>query len=430
MRFIPTYIVSQQAEARKAHRPREGRHKRPAPENPRQYKYVKILRVILHTIGGWPGEALGEHVPFIIKFIRKYCCAQAVALFVGQMYYLYEKNEVLDFLTKGHCYITCALCVTTIIRTSILSFKKYGEIVKTFIMTFNLGHHQHKGEYYKQMHMTIYKISHYFTLYSVIMMLFGMWLFNLTSVYENIRNGAFSRNRGPDTKLELTIYFSYPGFDPLARFNFVTILNLYLAYNCGIAICVLDLFLSLMAFQIIGHILILRNNFKILPKPAQIMFDAEENENVHKKIVECVQYHREIVSFAEELSSFFGPVLGFNYAFQLVSLCLLLLESSHGHQALVRFGPMTFIIFGQLITLSVTFEVIGTVSEKLKDSVYDIEWECMDTRNRRIVCILLHRVQTPLHVTAMGLTPVGVTTMAAILRTTFSYFAFLRSMSE
>ncbi|XP_049865480.1 uncharacterized protein LOC126366414 [Pectinophora gossypiella] len=279
------------------------------------------------------------------------------------------------------------------------------------------------------MHQTIGNISYYYSLFSMILAMSGMVLFNASPIITNIKNGAFT-SQGSENMFAYSIHFSFPGFNPMEYFTPTTIYNFYLSYVCAANICAMDLLLFLMVFQIVGHILILRNNFEILPKPKRMVFDTEENEIVRKKLIACIDHHREIFKFTEELSTFFGPVLGFNYAYHMCACCLLMMECSQGDvDAIIRFGPLTIIAFGQLVQMSVIFEIVDTVSEKLKDSVYDVPWESMDTRNCRLVIILLNRVQSPLHVTAMGITPVGVTTMAGILKTTFSYYAFLRSAS-
>nr|WPO56484.1 odorant receptor [Leucinodes orbonalis] len=84
----------------------------------------------------------------------------------------------------------------------------------------------------------------------------------------------------------------------------------------------------------------------------------------------------------------------------------------------------------QLIQLSITYEIVGSESEKLSNDVYYVPWESMSISNQRSTCILLQRVQSPIHVTAMGMTDVGVQTMAAILKTTFSYFTLLQSLND
>nr|QNS36200.1 olfactory receptor 6 [Mythimna separata] len=52
----------------------------------------------------------------------------------------------------------------------------------------------------------------------------------------------------------------------------------------------------------------------------------------------------------------------------------------------------------------------------------------MDTKNRKVVAFFLMNVQEPVHVKALGVANVGVTTMAMILKTSVSYFTFLRSV--
>ncbi|CAH0406461.1 unnamed protein product [Chilo suppressalis] len=170
------------------------------------------------------------------------------------------------------------------------------------------------------------------------------------------------------------------------------------------------------------------------PKPknqATNRFDAEENKQIRKTIAECVDHHRLIVSFADDVSDFYGPMLALNYMYHLISCCLLLLECSQKEpDALARYGPLTVIIFGQLISVSVVFEIVETKSEKLRDAVYEMPWESMDLSNQRSVCIFLRRSQTSIQVTAMGMTSVGVQTMVNIMKTSFSYFAFLQSRNE
>lgn len=56
-------------------------------------------------------------------------------------------------------------------------------------------------------------------------------------------------------------------------------------------------------------------------------------------------------------------------------------------------------------------------SEKLADDVYEMPWDCMNKKNRRVVWFMLTRAQTPIRVTAMGLITVGVTTMAKVVLT-------------
>ncbi|XP_013146771.1 PREDICTED: odorant receptor 42a-like [Papilio polytes] len=124
-------------------------------------------------------------------------------------------------------------------------------------------------------------------------------------------------------------------------------------------------------------------------------------------------------------------MLGINYLSHLFLCCLSLFECSQGDaNAISKYGPLTILIFGQLILISVVFEIVQTESEKLQNELYYVSWERMDVRNRRTLYIFLQRLQEPIHITSMGMISIGVLTMAKILKTTFSYFTFLLSMKD
>ncbi|KPJ17666.1 hypothetical protein RR48_07154 [Papilio machaon] len=79
-----------------------------------------------------------------------------------------------------------------------------------------------------------------------------------------------------------------------------------------------------------------------------------------------------------------------------------------------KYGPLTILIFGQLILISVIFEIVQTESEKLRNELYYVSWERMDIRNRRTLCFFLQRLQEPISITSMGMVSIGVQTMAKV----------------
>nr|QIJ45830.1 olfactory receptor [Glyphodes pyloalis] len=121
-------------------------------------------------------------------------------------------------------------------------------------------------------------------------------------------------------------------------------------------------------------------------------------------------------------------MLAFNYMYHLFSFTLLLVECMQGKDALMWYGPLTIVTLAQLMQLSITFEVVGSESEKLKDEAYCIPWESMSLSNQQAMMFFLKRVQTPIRVTAISMKAVGVQTMGGILKTCFAYCAFLRSL--
>ncbi|XP_026730724.1 uncharacterized protein LOC113495924 [Trichoplusia ni] len=215
----------------------------------------------------------------------------------------------------------------------------------------------------------------------------------------------------------------------------------YSTYICSCCICLVDLTVFLIIFHVYGHFKILLNHLVTFPTPADTVDDTtntmlqnyfyseSEEKDVFIKLKDCITYHNFLLDFTNAMTDTFGPTLFVYLWFHQLSCCLLLLECAQmSPEALMCYGPLTVIVFESLIQMNVIFEMIGSVSEKLKDAVYQLPWQCMDVKNRKVVLFFLMNVQTPVHVKAMGLTRVGVDTMAAILKTSVTYFAFLRTV--
>ncbi|CAG9137424.1 hypothetical protein JYU34_000100 [Plutella xylostella] len=413
-----------------------------------EVKYIKALSKFLWSIGAWPGEEFGDSVALPIRFQRLTLPYQCAGILAAQIYYLVNHRTNIRFFDVGHVIINCFLTLATGTRTALPSFKGYTLIVKKFINDFHLIHFKDKGEYDEKVYKITDFVSYYFTIMQMTLMVCGMTLFNMSPLYNDYRMGAFSRHRPPNITMDFAVFYEFPGATQDEHFYAATFLNLWLSWNCSVSVCSIDLLLSLMVFQIIGHIRILMYDFENLERPKSSesvktegeeslvpvtveLFDRQENMRVHRKLIDMVIRHRLIVEFADDISSFFGPLLALTYSFHLVSLCILLLECSQNDpQALARFLPLTAIIFGELVQISVVFEVVGYMGEKLIDSVYLSPWECMNVSNQKSMKFILSRIQLPLQVTAMGMVPVGVETMTAIIKTTMSFFAILQSIND
>ncbi|XP_028173858.1 uncharacterized protein LOC114362599 isoform X2 [Ostrinia furnacalis] len=379
--------------------------------DPLALNYFKIIRIFMVAPGAWPADVFGEKLSLLVRVHRALMPYHTSVIVIGELYYLYIHKEELDFLNMGHMIIFTFLAVLIAINE------------------------------------TVDKISYYYTIFVALLVTTAMINFNIVPLFNNVTNVLIYKTE--NFTLEFALYYKYPGFDPLDYFTSTTIYNVYLSYNCSIMVSGIDLILFLIIFQIIGHVYILRYNLENFPSPkikvvfklkeilkhkgnediSSEMFDAEENRAVRLKLQECIEHHKLIIGFTDELSELFGPILAINYFFHLVCCSLLLLECSEGG-AWIRYGPLTVVIYGQLIQMSVIFEMLGSETEKLPDSAYFLPWECMDTSNRRTACIMLHKMQYKISLKALGLAAVGVSTMTGILKTTFSYYAFLQTRDE
>ncbi|XP_048477873.1 uncharacterized protein LOC125488692 [Plutella xylostella] len=217
---------------------------------------------------------------------------------------------------------------------------------------------------------------------------------------------------------------------------------MYFSFIGCVAIFSIDAFLALIVFQIIGHFQILKHNMENLPRPKTETavfipgmiknnvylrwYDDDENKYINRAIIQMMNHHKYIMRCVDEISSFFGPILGLNYMFHLVNLCVLFLECIRcEHDDLLRNLCVLGVSLGNLLVQSITFEIVSAYSEKLIDAVYGMPWESMNISNRKCLMLFLSRVQDPIRVTTIGVVPVGVQTMGSILRTSFSYCTFL-----
>ncbi|XP_049694580.2 uncharacterized protein LOC110383965 [Helicoverpa armigera] len=417
---------------------------------PMDYKYMKVLRFVLRIISGWPGQALGEKTLRIEGMGHAYynTILSLVYLALG-IAYLKKNFHRFDFLELGQLYIVLLMNMLSTSRAFTLCLsQKYREVAKIFIQKIHLFYFKEKSDFAMKIHITVHKISFISAVYLSVLLFIAACMFNLIPMYNNYSAGRFaSFDNLENTTYEQAISCLYP-------WNFETNFNGYLAATlsgwygtilCGSSVSMFDLFLCLMIFNLWGHFKILIYNLEHFPRPASEVVDAEgeersgrtvgsemysqsELEEVAVLLRDCIQYHMLIYNFTNNMSDAFGMALFIYYSFHQITGCLLLLECSQmTAAALTRYLPLTIIMFGELVLLSIIFETIGTMSEKLKDAVYKVPWEYMDTKNRRTVLIFLIKVQEPIHVKAGGLVDVGVTTMASILKTSFSYFAFLRT---
>nr|QLF97436.1 olfactory receptor OR11 [Heliothis subflexa] len=417
---------------------------------PMDYNYMKVLRFVLRIISGWPGKALGEKTLRIEGMGHAYynTILSLVYLALG-IAYLKTNFHRFDFLELGQLYIVLLMNMLSTSRAFTLCLsQKYREVAKIFIQKVHLFYFKEKSDYAMKIHIIVHKVSFISAVYLSVLLFIAAVMFNLIPMYNNYSAGRYSSfDNLENTTYEQAISCLYP-------WNFETNFNGYLVATlsgwygtmlCGSSVSMFDLFLCLMIFNLWGHFKILIHNLEHFPRPASEVVDTEgeersgrivgsemysqtELEQVAVLLKDCIQYHMLIFDFTNNMSEAFGMALFIYYSFHQITGCLLLLECSQmTAAALTRYLPLTIIMFGELVLLSIIFETIGTMSEKLKDAVYKVPWEYMDTKNRRTVLIFLIKVQEPIHVKAGGLVDVGVTTMASILKTSFSYFAFLRT---
>lgn len=154
------------------------------------------------------------------------------------------------------------------------------------------------------------QFSFYCTMYHLGIIVIVPLAFSAPAIYHSYQAGAFRSLNLEGIDVELAIYFHYPGFNCLDYFYILTIINIYFTYIGCISIFTVDSFLSLIVFQIIGHIRILKHNMEYLPRPKKVTtiqvpgrvkenyimswYDEDENKNIHNVLVGMIKYHKNI----------------------------------------------------------------------------------------------------------------------------------------
>nr|AXF48758.1 odorant receptors OR2.2 [Lobesia botrana] len=313
----------------------------------------------------------------------------------------------------------------------------YHEMVRDYLFDFHLFYYKDRSKYSAKVYATVHVVSGVLTFYVQCQMVIGMFLFNLKPLFNNYSRGLFGDRPAPNATFEQAVYYYSPGdFAYTTKEGGVLLFvgNIPLTGFITLGICVFDLLVSTITLQILGHLEILKHSLLTMPLPKDVkrgMYSIEENVQIRQLLKEIIQHHGVIVKFVDKCTEALSDYMFCFYFIMQLITCILLLElSAVTWDALARYGPLNIVVFQQLIQLSVLFELINSKSVHLIDAVYFVPWESMNTSNRRTALLLLHRVQTPLSLKAGKMVPVGVNTMAAILKTTFSYYMMLTTVAS
>nr|BAG71423.2 olfactory receptor [Mythimna separata] len=401
--------------------------------------YMQILRKSMWILDAWPKNPNESRIHRYYMVFIKICCL------IPGIIYLRNNTGKLSSFEMGHTYITVFMNTIAFSRALMVLSKKYNDILFYFLNEMHLFNYRNKSDYSYQTHILVHKISHFFTMYLLLMMCLGILLFNLTPMYNNYTDGMYREVKPPNATFDHSVFYSLP-FDYttnlrgyLALFTF----NWYMSCTCSSYFCVVDLTISLLVFHLWGHMRILQYNLQNFPKPASLLVESKDGEikdhkyneqeqiDIHNRLRENLHYHSVIIDFQRRMSDSFGAVLLIYFLFHQVIECLLMLECSQmDKKALLRYGSLTVVIFQQLIQLSIIFELLGSSNDKLIDAVYCVPWEYMETKDSKMVLVMLIQSQVSMNLKAMSMLTVGVQTMIAILKTSFSYFVMLQTVAE
>ncbi|XP_063544375.1 odorant receptor 33a-like [Cydia strobilella] len=405
-------------------------------DSPLSFKYVNQLLFIMSSMGSWPHKQFGRHklhtALSLYNILLQGVCA---LMFVFGLLYWNQRRENMSFFDSGHIFMCMLFDLLVLLRLVVARTIKYQEIIKDFLLEFHLFYFKHRSSYAAKVHAQIHTISGMFSFYVICQMASGASLFVLKPLYNNYNNGMYGKNRPDNNTFENSAYYYLPDacYTTVKGYWILFAFNCFTSYIVCVGLFEFDLLISLMVFQIWGHLKILRHSMLTMPPPENSkngMFSAEENIKIRALLREIYEHHNLIIKFVNKCSNAFSEYLFTFYMFMQFITCILLLEvSSFTGDALAKYAPLTIGMNQQLMQVSILFEMLNTKSEQLIDAVYAIPWEQMDKRNRKSVLFMIRRIQTPVSLKAGGIVPVGVRTMTAVLKGSVTYYMMLKAFA-
>ncbi|XP_063545799.1 uncharacterized protein LOC134753789 [Cydia strobilella] len=405
--------------------------------------YIRVIRLFLDTAGHWPNEQFGPKTmrTRILSIYHMLILPLLVYAEISALCLVRVRMRTGDFIDLGQDYLCILLSFVMITRLTLIFQGKFCSHLKNFVSKFHLVEHKHESEFAAKEYRKINIICRIATVVILLQAFLALVMFNVVPIYLNIQAGLFTdrAHRPPNATFvhSVNYYFIIDQYKDAIGYTIVSLLNAYISYICAVAFCGLDLLIYIMVFHILGHFNILVDKMRSFPRPISVSDKSEEsserqyNDEAFKILKNLIQHDQFIKEFLNDTSNTFDFTLCICHMFHVVSGCISILEiSPMTAEALTRYGPLIFLLYSQLIQMSVIFELISSKSNTLSDEAYALPWELMDDRNRKTLLLFLVNVQRPRSLKAGGLVPVGVLTMSQILKNSLSYFLMLRTLGN
>ncbi|CAH0664096.1 unnamed protein product [Spodoptera exigua] len=339
---------------------------------PTDYLYVKLLRMSLRIIASWPHKELGEKDPVILNtFLKYFYLAATSACQFGSYLYLRTYNDELTMMEAGHSYLMIMMTFIDITAPVLMRY-----LPLTIVCTQQLIQ------------------------LSVIFELIG-------TESEKLLNAVYSVPwECMDTSTRKFVSFFLMNVREPIHVKALGIANVGVTTMAASRILMLTFSKEYRKvckeFLTKVHLFYFKDNSEYAMKSEKIL------SAVYSIPWECMDTsNRKFVSFF--LMNVREPI--HVKALGIANVGVMTMAATA--PALMRYLPLTIILTQQLIQLSVIFELIGSESEKVLNAVYSVPWECMDPKTRKMLAFFLMNVRKPIHVKALGVANVGVTSMAA-----------------
>nr|UTN00909.1 odorant receptor [Semanotus bifasciatus] len=333
--------------------------------------------------------------------------------------YMYKaRNNVQAFAEEFHVSLPSLL----VVFKSYSLLKNFG-IIENLLNTMDMDMFQAKNDYQmKQMKKVMGKWKKTYWLYASNAMSFVFFML-LSSLLERILNG---------TKV-LPLVDCYP-FDvhPSPTYEFIYIYQSFVICWLVIQNFNLDTFITGLITVAAVQCDILSNDLEnLIPERMR----CEENQIIcvmDKKLVECIKHHKEIHRFISDVAHCFSFNIFQQFSCSVITFCTSMFEFSMTEPLSQEFYVIIIYqcsVFFQLFIFCWAGTELTEKSKKIPLSAYQSDWVNASKSFRSSLLIFMQNAQKPFTIMAL-LFPVCVDMFLQIVRSSFSYYTVLISLSE
>ncbi|XP_072929574.1 uncharacterized protein [Epargyreus clarus] len=157
---------------------------------------------------------------------------------------------------------------------------------------------------------------------------------------------------------------------------------------------------------------------------------VQENNTL---FVECISQHQTIIRFIETLENSYHANIFFQLCGTVAIICIIGLRISIEEPSSVQFYSMLIYMvtmLSQLFLYCWCGSELTARSEDLRDSLYQCPWYEQDAKFKRTLLIAMECMKKPIIFKAGHYIPLSRPTFVSILKSSYSYFAFLNQANN
>ncbi|BES97442.1 7tm Odorant receptor [Nesidiocoris tenuis] len=163
-----------------------------------------------------------------------------------------------------------------------------------------------------------------------------------------------------------------------------------------------------------------------------LKLDEGSKEEIDEQISAIVQSHSNLMVLNQNLKSVFGLPCAFSSLFISVSitLCLFTVLKSDNMAVIVAYGSGIFLNGSTGILYCALGQKLEDESEEMFRVLCDLPWFECKPEVRKSLNMMIRQAKTPLNIDYHGRSKMNLSTFMQILRSSYSYFTLLQSMTN